>query len=84
MLINKSPKLINEDVFQQIFQPYIEILRNLELYSIASETVLMLSKFEKFSEITTKNTIYKITCGWCKESVTKGDCKCNLLCVICQ
>jgi WD repeat-containing protein 24 len=25
-----------------------------------------------------------VTCGSCRQSVSKGQCKCNLLCVLCE
>ncbi len=43
-----------------------------------------IEKFERFNNATAKDTLYRVICGWCKESVTKGECKCNLLCVLCQ
>ncbi len=29
ILLNKTPELINEELFEQILSPYMEILRNL-------------------------------------------------------
>ncbi len=34
--------------------------------------------------ITESDTKYSVQCGSCKNYVSKGDCTCNLLCVICQ
>ena len=50
---------------------------------MASESIL-LTKKEKYTKITEMDTKYNLTCGSCKLSVSKGECKCNLLCVICE
>ena len=42
-----------------------------------------MTKTKKYTEITEKDTKYNLSCGACKMSVSKGECKCNLLCVLC-
>lgn len=53
------------------------------MYEIATDTIMM-TKNKMFTDITERNTSYNISCGWCKESISKGNCKCNKLCVICE
>jgi hypothetical protein len=43
-----------------------------------------MTKTKKYTEVTEKDTKYSLTCGACKMSVSKGECKCNLLCVLCE
>jgi hypothetical protein len=65
----------------KLFTTYIELLRTFELYEVATDTIMMTKKKSFADE---RYTSYIIACGWCKESISKGNCKCNKLCVICE
>lgn len=43
-----------------------------------------MTRNKTFTANTEVNTTYNIACGWCKESISKGNCRCNKLCVICE
>ena len=82
-LIHKQPELVPFDFLNKLSEPYISLLHNFHLYSIANDTIAM-TRDKTILDSTSKNTKYNISCGWCKESMSKGRCKCTLLCVLCK